>query len=238
MKISYIIPYRNREQIRLDNCLNSLHNQTYKNIEIVLSIYGGEIPKLPDWNNLLVIYQETEGIWNRAKALNNGIKRSSGEIIVTTDVDMIFSPNVAEKTVNLIKRRKESFVYSNFVMMEKEDWLEEPIHNSKESLNKFIKSHNHFTMKGTGGYQGMLRKYWFNVKGFKETYKGWGVEDIDLRDRAIKQGLRYNLLTDTIVLHQWHESEIQKAKLNNDKEFFGAISRNNNNQRGQGVGDL
>jgi len=76
--VSIIIPYWSEYVKYLDECIESVKAQTYKDYEII------------------VIDDETD----LAKARNKGIKKAKGDWIVILDVDNKLTPNYLEKTVN------------------------------------------------------------------------------------------------------------------------------------------
>lgn len=89
-KISIIIPIYNAE-LYIRRCLESLINQTYKNIEVVC-VNDGSIDNslkiLEEYTNkdgrIVIINQKNKGV---SSARNIGIKKSSGDIITFIDVD-------------------------------------------------------------------------------------------------------------------------------------------------------
>ena len=104
-KISIIVPVYKVEQY-LDECIKSLINQSYKNIEIILIDDGS-----PDrsgmicdkWshkdNRIHVIHKKNEGA---AKARNEGLKIACGKYIGFVDSDDYISPYMFETLINLI----------------------------------------------------------------------------------------------------------------------------------------
>ena len=90
MKISIIVPIYNVEKY-LERCINSLINQTYKNIEIILVNDGST-------DNSLIICEKYKNIDSRiilvnkengglSDARNVGIDNSSGNYITFIDSD-------------------------------------------------------------------------------------------------------------------------------------------------------
>lgn len=90
-KISIIVPFYNVEEKLFRRCINSLINQTYKNIEIIVindgsnkkcSNYCSEICKLS--NIIKLVNQKNLGV---SSARNLGIDVSTGEWIMFVDAD-------------------------------------------------------------------------------------------------------------------------------------------------------
>ena len=91
--ISVIVPIYNVENY-LDKCIESIVNQTYKNLEIILVDDGSpdNSPKICDnWalkdNRIKVIHKENGGL---SSARNAGIQNASGEYIAFIDSDDYF----------------------------------------------------------------------------------------------------------------------------------------------------
>lgn len=89
-KVSVIVPVYNVEKY-LKNCVESLINQTYENIEIILVDDGStdnsgkicdELSKKD--NRIIVIHKENEGV---SKARNTALEQSCGEYISFVDSD-------------------------------------------------------------------------------------------------------------------------------------------------------
>ncbi|MEM3419673.1 MAG: glycosyltransferase [Nitrososphaerota archaeon] len=98
--VSIIITTKNEEKY-IENCLKSLKNQTYKNIEIILSDSCSidktvEIAK--KYTNKIIIENT-----NIAAGRNLGAKIANGEIFVFIDADAILSTNWIKEIVKSFK---------------------------------------------------------------------------------------------------------------------------------------
>lgn len=108
MKVSIIIPVYNHENY-IDRCLNSIRDQTYKNFELIVINDGstdGTIDKLNGHaikdDRISVINQANRGTY---LARTNGLKKSTGEVIMHLDSDDYLEPNAIEI---LVKEMHES----------------------------------------------------------------------------------------------------------------------------------
>ena len=104
--ISVIIPVYNVEQY-LDECLNSVINQTYTNLEIILIDDGStdKSGKICDEfakrdNRIKVIHQKNKGV---SVARNNALDIASGEFITFVDSDDTIEKEHILNMVNLLK---------------------------------------------------------------------------------------------------------------------------------------
>lgn len=106
-KVSVIIPvYKVQEY--LDECLNSMDRQTYKDFELILVDDGspdfcGEICEeyAKNHDNTKVIHQENAGL---SQARNNGVKIASGDYIIFVDSDDYVTDDYIDYLVNLAEK--------------------------------------------------------------------------------------------------------------------------------------
>ena len=116
MKISIIVPVYNGEKY-LERCLNSLVNQTYKNIEIIV-VNDGSIDNslniLNDYkkkdNRFIIINKKNEG---QAIARNIGINHSSGDYILFVDCDDYIDLGMIENLYRIAQKEKADIVVCN-----------------------------------------------------------------------------------------------------------------------------
>ena len=99
-KVSIIIPVYNSEKY-ISKCLDSVLNQTYENIEVLVINDGSKdnsINILKEYekkdNRIVVIDKENEGV---AKTRNMGIKKATGEYIMFIDNDDYIDEDYVEK---------------------------------------------------------------------------------------------------------------------------------------------
>ena len=109
-KISIIVPCYNAEK-RIKRCINSLLQQTYKNIEIIL---------INDWssdntleiitkfkesnNNIIVISKENWWAW---QARNLGIKESHWDFVTFVDADDALENDAIEMMIKKLNKETE-----------------------------------------------------------------------------------------------------------------------------------
>lgn len=107
IKVSVIIPVYNTEKY-LDSCLESVENQTLKDIEIICINDGSKDNSLEILKNhkskdnrIKIIDQENSGV---SAARNAGIKKAIGEYITFVDSDDLISPYLCEINYNNAKK--------------------------------------------------------------------------------------------------------------------------------------
>lgn len=107
-KVSVIIPAFNKDYLTM-KCVESVINQTYDNIEIIVIDDGSKdqtynlIKKYID--KIIYVKQENKGA---CAARNYGIKISSGKYIALLDCDDIYYPTKIERSVELLESHEEN----------------------------------------------------------------------------------------------------------------------------------
>ena len=123
-KISVVVPVYNVEKY-LRKCIDSIINQTYKNLEIILVDDGspdkcGEIcdeyAKKDD--RIKVIHKKNAGV---SSARNDGIDNATGEYIIFVDSDDWLEDNAIEIMVDKLNEYDYDCVFCNFYMNTKKD---------------------------------------------------------------------------------------------------------------------
>lgn len=116
-KVSIIIPVYNGEK-HLVECLNTIQNQTYSNLEIICINDGSKdnsLSILKEYQNkdnrFIIIDQKNSG---QSKARNEGICRASGKYISFVDCDDFIELNMIEKMVLKAESTNADIVITNF----------------------------------------------------------------------------------------------------------------------------
>lgn len=116
-KVSVIVPVYNVEKY-LEECLKSIVNQIYKNIEIIIINDGSTdnsykiIEKYKErYNFIKVIKQRNKGI---CEERNIGLKNAIGEFVLFVDSDDYLEPECINDVVNKINKDNSDMVIFNF----------------------------------------------------------------------------------------------------------------------------
>ena len=130
----------------LKKSLNSLINQTYSNIEIILIEDGlKSIEKnfLRDFlaNCTNIKYIENETNLGLTKSLNKGIKKAKGELIARQDSDDISYPSRIEKQVNRFKENKKLGLLGTWYLVNdpNNQAIKRPSGSKKELINMMFR---------------------------------------------------------------------------------------------------
>ncbi len=212
--VAVIIGIKNRYDYRIVNALKSIRNQDYDAdlIEIILVDYGSEekykeyFDSLCQKFNIHGIWIGVDKVWNKSNCLNIGIKNSSSEYLLNSDVDIVFSRDYISSCIKIIKENERQALYCKMLDSHKDDITAE-IHVSDVPI---LKEKCFYRDRGGGFKYGssiiFLKKTYFEeINGYDEFYKMWGNEDGDFIFRLSKIGLDLNEISDiTYHIHQWH----------------------------------
>lgn len=151
--ISIIVPVYNVEKY-LKKCVDSIVNQTYKNLEIILVDDGatdnsGKIcDELVELDNRIRVYHKKNG--GLSDARNYGVERAAGDYIGFVDSDDYIDAEMYEKLYEAIKKENVDVAECNLkiVYPEKTDLFTDQkyyqICNKQEYLEEYLKIEKFF----------------------------------------------------------------------------------------------
>lgn len=141
--VSIIVPIYNVEKY-IFKCIDSIINQTYNNIEIIL-VDDGSKDKCPEIcdeyaakdNRICVIHKENGGLVSARKA---GIEKARGEYLMFVDGDDWIADNMVELMANTIIKENVDCIICNYYKSDKEDipqemFFEEKLYNETDYKN-------------------------------------------------------------------------------------------------------
>ena len=112
MKVSIITVVKNNED-KIEKCINSVINQSYKDIEYII-IDGNSsdntksiIQKYKNQIDIL-LSEKDNGIWD---AMNKGINLATGDIIGFLNSDDVYYPNALQTVVDYFKNKQIDFLF-------------------------------------------------------------------------------------------------------------------------------
>jgi glycosyltransferase involved in cell wall biosynthesis len=200
-KFSIVIGFRGRELTRIKNSLDSLSQQKFNNFELVFIDYGDDTDIAEAVKALVesysfseYYYSDTRGMfWNRAHALNTGIHFAKGEIILFSDIDLVY-PNDFLENIAALSFERKFYTFSCYYLPEGQS----PFETSSEEI-KALK--NHYV-----GLCAASKESVTQIRGFNEYYMVWGGEDDELYEDLASAGNEWRKFTaqEFPVLHQWH----------------------------------
>lgn len=201
-QLSIVYCYRDRDILRVRRSIQSLAGIHTGTFEVIFVDYGSDTFYSEQVSALLSAFpfvkylrNETQGRpWNRAHALNSGIRHSASDFIFTADIDLIFTKDFL--SVIHAQRSPDSAVFFSVYLLpgDFKDW-------------SGINNHSGFpktTNQGLG--ISLIPKTFFAVTGgYDESFSIWGYEDNELFGRFSAGNLQ-SVFYDVkpIAYHQWH----------------------------------
>jgi len=193
--VSVIIPVYNVEKY-VKEAIESIQNQTYKNIEIIVIDDGSVdntskiVEKLAKDDNRLKLYKNQKNL-KIVKTLNLALSLSNGEYIARMDGDDISAPDRIEKKIKFLKENQEfDLVGCSMKAIDIDgNQIGETVHYSNQNLLveslKFVTPVSHIWVARKSLYD--------KLNGYREIS---GVEDYDFLLRMTSAGFKYINLED------------------------------------------
>lgn len=196
--ISVIIPTKNNAD-KLDICLRSLKNQTYKNFEIIV-IDGSDDSKTKmvcKKYNVRFFFEKKK---SRSAACNKGIKHARGDIIIFTDDDCELPEDWLSKILEKFKNDTNLMVCGGNDVLKSGNKIQKALYCIdvfNENKNKDIYKNNPW--KRIRGCNSAYRKDVFKLELFDEKMSS--IEETELHFRLKKHGLKMCYDSNIIVFH-------------------------------------
>ena len=213
--ISFIIPVRDRDKSRITKCVKSLKSDITN--EIIIIDYGSKIP-LSNIPGARIIRYNKNKIWNKAHAINLGIREANGEYIGTVDCDMIIQPNFIEATKLYLN--KKSFIYSINVRRIQPSKVSSDFKSMLKNSDTWLKEDERKSLvhNANGGVQIYPRDWIYNIGGVDEALIYWGAVDNDTFERAIVSGMSMINLN-KVIFHQEHKNKKEQNLPENERHL-------------------
>ena len=205
MKYSFIIPVYNRPE-EVDELLDSLTRQTFRDFEVLVIEDGSAIPCkdiVEKYDDLLSIKYFVKPNSGPGQTRNYGAERAEGEYLLILDSDCIVPPTYLE-AVEAELNRESADAFGG----------PDRAHSSFSDIQKAINyaMTSFFTTGGIRGGKKKMDKFYprsFNMGVRAEAYQSLGGfskmrfgEDIDFSIRIFKNGYRCRLFPEAWVWHK------------------------------------
>jgi predicted glycosyltransferase involved in capsule biosynthesis len=197
VKFSVVIPYsenvydvRDHRRQNFDYIVNR-YKKLFRNAEIVIGK-----------DNV-----GTQNAYCRSAAINDGVWKSSHELLVISDSDVIIKKDVLLEGLKLAAL--EEFVIpwgkcydvskatrKNIIMTKKVDW------NKAQKNSKGVRDIRNDKL--AGGLQIITKELYQKIEGYDERFVGWGYEDTNVCWKLQKELGDYTIFENEKILHLWH----------------------------------
>lgn len=202
--VSVIIPCFNDHKY-IGQAINSVTNQTHKNVEIIIVDDGSDevtlnFLKAINQENVEILYQKNSG---PSAARNTGIKHAKGDFILTLDSDDYFENSFISTAL--------SYLIDNFKIGLVSCWIN--VFNDTGILEKFKPEGGDLKklLLGNGASAGSVlfrKQCWLEIGGYDENMRK-GYEDWEFNISVVKAGWEIALIEEYLFNYR------QKVKSRN-----------------------
>ena len=235
-RISIIVPVYNVENY-LTKCLDSLVNQSYRNIEVLVVDDGSKDKSAEIIKSFVLKYPEKIKAFTKVNgglsdARNFGIERATGDYIGFVDSDDYVTETMFEEMLLLAEKHQAKMVICNIQKVDENGQVTQKL-TQLPNMQEKINLEDHFSVFSDISYfacNKLFRKELFEHKRFK---KGVHFEDIQLIPQLLleceiiaqTQSFHYQYLERTDSITKTHTEkglDILKAVQDVENEFKGS----------------
>ena len=227
--VSVIIPVYNSEKF-LQDCIDSILNQTYENIEVIAIDDGSDDNSLQilkqNSEKITVIHQKNAGL---AAALNVGVSKMHGTWFKWFSPDDIMYNDAIETLVNTADQLEENtIVYSNWdIMNDFDNKIRSITESNYNELNKF-----NFNIRILDKQQINVNTCLIPATLFKKECNFTSLEnqsaidyDFFLRS-AILFETKYYLIEKPLIKYRIHSEQMSRKSIMENLEYLKKIREN------------
>lgn len=224
-KVSVIFPVYNGQKY-IEESINSVLKQTYKDFELLCIYDNGTNDKSPEILKKIASYDNRVKVFNikekrgLVEALNYGISIAQGEYIARMDADDICMKDRLKKQIEYMDQHEEIDILGTYI-----DIIgnvnQEIKNNYKKCFNYKININNNeldaLDKTIVAHPTVMMRKNIFeNLKGYDINYKA--AEDFELWLRAVENGYKIDNLNEELLMYRVHNES--KSLSETDSIFY------------------
>jgi alpha-1,3-rhamnosyltransferase len=199
--VSVVVPSYNHEKY-VKETIESIINQTYKNIELIVIDDGSKdnsvkvIQELADKYKFIFIHRPNKGL---SATLNEGLRLAKGKYFCVCASDDIYLPNKIERQVEFMEAHPEyGMCHSNVKIMNGGKIINHKRRSSKETTFETLLFNNNIFSVST-----MIRKDVFDIVGlYDETLY---IEDWDMWLRITNAGYKIGFINDYLAIYRKHD---------------------------------
>lgn len=222
-EIDFVIAVRDRDNERIQRCINSIMNPEIQELpigDIIVVDYGSKEPVKVD--SAKVIYYDNNKIWNKSHALNLGIKQCKSEYVCTVDCDIVFTSEFKRRLINALS--KYSFIINtNVLRINVKDLTEDFNKNIQKSRPWHPNNKSNVYSRANGGIQCFPRKWIEYVGGYDEELGVYfGSMDNRLYEQAVMSGLTITNINFP-MFHQEHKNQKEDNLPEDERELAEII---------------
>ncbi|GAB4095139.1 hypothetical protein GCM10028787_06140 [Brachybacterium horti] len=209
--ISVVIGFRDWGAERINRSAQSIID-SFGNIrgELIISDYGSvdasSAKRVAEELGCKYVYTPGDPDWSRSRALNAGFAIAEGDILVSTDADMLFSLRSMQRIVETAREADQCALFLQCRDLP-EDMGDEYFADQQKIDWTFLEEKGRLRPRwGMGGMMAISRRGFEILRGFDERLHTYGGEDLDFAQRARRAGYRTVWVDhpEVRMYHMWH----------------------------------
>ncbi len=218
-KVSIIIPMHNSSK-HIEECIDSVLNQTYENIELVIVDDKSSdnsielVEKICDDRIKIIKLSQNVGA---AQARNTGIDYATGDYICFLDSDDFWNLEKIEKQVNFIEENNYSFIYSGYAYFRNNKITTAHVPNSI-NYEAALKNTTIFTSTVMFNMRKLKKEdiYMPNIKRGQDTATWW---------KVLKKGITAYGIDEVLAFYRVGEKSLSSNKFKALKRTWDLYKR-------------
>lgn len=228
MKLSLVAAIRDRDARRVENMVQSTGPDGPDEIVVVSIGDAGPLRRLPG----IRLIEIEHPVFRKGLALNVGIRAAAGDVVMTTDVDILF-PSGFFTALRAVPGLAGGGMLATCRTI-RIPACPDPVALYRDGSYRG----RAMSDMACGGCLAAARYWWDRVRGFDQFYTGWASEDYDVFLRARADGLGIVWMDEILgrpMGHQWHSTPRHASRIAADeternvrhlKKMEGVVTRN------------
>ncbi|MFF8895840.1 glycosyltransferase [Brevibacterium casei] len=186
--------------------------------EVIVSDYGSTDPeparRVASDLGAQYVYSAGDAVWSRSRALNAGFAIAKGELLISTDADMLFSPGAMRRIVESAREAEHCALFLQCRDLPEtmgDDYFASLTEVNWDDLERAGRLRPRW---GMGGMMAIPSAGYEMIRGFDERLHTYGGEDLDFAQRARRAGYRTVWVDEPEVrmYHMWHPPTLRAVE--------------------------
>lgn len=186
--------------------------------EVIISDYGSADPEparqVAAELGARYVYSPGDVLWSRSRALNAGFAIAKGDLLISTDADMLFSPGAMRRIVETAREAEHCALFlqcRDLPATMGDDYFASLAHVDWDELERAGRLRPRW---GMGGMMAIPSTGYEKIRGFDERLHTYGGEDLDFAQRARRAGYRTVWVDEPEVrmYHMWHPPTLRSVE--------------------------
>lgn len=190
----------------------------FNNVSLIIPFFGNQKDRVEIWKWIEQRYKELMPnveicigttdtmVFSKSQAINNAVKKSTKDILVLTDADIIMNINSIKESIGILTNKNVIYPYSNLIRLSK-SITNEIISNNLYGLENIKTDSDCISYKIPKNSICVISKELYKeIGGFDERFQGWGSEDIAFYYNLFTVSDKMINLDRYSIYHLYHES--------------------------------